>query len=121
MFFQVAPADFLRHQGGKDLLEKVESLSAKVALHRAELSKNGGVANTLSRTEETASTFSDSEERGLLRPSSKGGKKPEQDGGKKPSNNEATLQIEIEPGMMSIRAKEAMSRDRRVNPEFTEG
>ncbi len=70
--------------------------------------------STLSRcTEETASTFSDSEEdKGLL-------------GNRQPMQTEegagvarTTLEIEIEQGLMSLRGDATEERDRRINPEF---
>ena len=113
---QVAPHDFSRFQGGQDLLDQVSSLSAKVALHKAELARGGAEPSTMSRTEETASTFSDSEERGLLRPKQQqqlAQKQQQQELSSPHRNEETTLKINIEPNMFSLKGAGAA----RVEPE----
>ncbi len=172
----MAPHDFTRYPGGKELLESVASLTAKVDRHRAEVTRaaaaaaagngtvgcggvcgggdgggdgggggggagtlGGGFAggdSTLSRcTEETASTFSDSEEgKGLLgqrqqqqqqeREQQQERQQQQQQQQQESPESEAversTLEIEIEPGVMSLRGKAAADRDRRINPEFAD-
>lgn len=70
---EILPHDLCMYKGGKELLADISSLSAKVDLFKAEQKQqqataaNGGVNNTLGRTEDS-SVFSDSEEKGLLRP-----------------------------------------------------
>ena len=93
----------------------MSSLSAKVALHRAELARGGAEPSTMSRTEETASTFSDSEERGLLRPKQQQQQKQllQQQQQLPQRNEENALKITIEPHMFSLKG----GSSKRVEPE----
>lgn len=66
------------------------------------------ISRTTADTVDAASAFSDSEDRGLLRPrSSSKSKKPD-----------AKLDLEIEQGVLSLRDNEMLDRDRAVDPEF---
>ena len=123
-------------QGGKELLDLISSLAAKVDLHKAEqkqlasLAANGGssgvaadlnagstISRTTADTADAASAFSDSEDRGLLRPRSSSRSKKQQQP-PPPAATEAKLDLEIEQGVLSLRDSEILSRDRSVNPEF---
>ena len=111
---QIAPQSLTSFHGGKELIEAIDNLTAKVDLHKAELKAaeaNGGA--TLSRTSDA---FSDSEERGLLRAKAAAGSDSEAPPIVK--KKEKPLEIDLEPGVMSLRGKEADERDRKVNPEF---
>ncbi len=116
------------------MLESIDALTAKVDRHKAEVARlaaSGGAASTLTGggglksvaadstlsrcTEETASTFSDSEEgKGLLRQQQK------KAGGEAAAVERSTLEIEIEPNVASLRSSEAVvgGRDRRIHPEL---
>lgn len=138
---QVLPEGF-QMSGGKEMLETVAILNAKADRHRAEVKAAAagqaqGADSTISRNE--YSGFSDSEDsKRLLRPK----KRQPQENGSAASHKEgaqnggvetgkqangsvaypvlppADLDIEIEPGMLSLGSEEAQNRDRRVNPEF---
>ena len=108
------------------MLDDVHKLTALVERHRAEqraaLAAGGGgngtlttaaAGSTLSRTEETVSSMSDSEERGLLSPKRKSSDSS-------PMHNASPqLQIDIEPSILILRGEEALRRDRSVNQEFS--
>eukprot|EP00095_Tigriopus_kingsejongensis_P001271 maker-scaffold149_size310270-snap-gene-2.21 protein:Tk01271 transcript:maker-scaffold149_size310270-snap-gene-2.21-mRNA-1 annotation:"hypothetical protein L798_06975" len=124
---QVVAQDFEKFPGGRELLENISNLTAKADRHKAEqkastsASLNGGVASsTLSRITEF-STFSDSEERGLLRPKKADGsqtnKSPTPDSKVAEETPEA-LKIEIEPQMFSLKDTNAPNRNQATDPEF---
>jgi hypothetical protein len=96
------------YKGGKELLESINSLTAKVELLKAELAhekSGGGAASTLSRM------IDDLEIKQLLRPDSK--KKV----GKSVSNGSG-LKIELESNLYSIKNPDFETRDKDVHPEF---
>ncbi len=150
IYLKVAPQDFLRHAGGKELLTAVDSLSGLVAHHKATMaeveakgqllqqqqeqsqqpqSSSGGIfyhsltsntgSSTLSRTEETTSILSDSEDRSLLRASgSSNDDADESKVGKMKKKSGPTLEVEMEPSVLSLRGAAAAVRDRSIHPEF---
>ena len=70
------------------------------------------LSSRIADTTDAASAFSDSEDRGLLRPrSSSRSKKPL-------PVSEAKLDLEIEQGALSLRDSDILNRDRSINPEF---
>ncbi|TRY71532.1 hypothetical protein TCAL_09049 [Tigriopus californicus] len=116
---QVVPQDIEKFPGGREMLENISNLAAKADRHKAELKaatsatlNGGGAGSTLSRTTEF-STFSDSEERGLLRSQKAADAKPDRH-----RVEEEPIKIEIEPHMFSLRGESAPKRDQAVDPEF---
>ena len=117
-------------QGGKELLDQIASLTSKVDLHKAEQRQlaaanndpagGGKAGSTISRTTvdggDGASAFSDSEDRGLLRPKSSSSSRKKSSGGG--GGDGAKLDLEIEQGVLSLRDSDLLNRDRSVNPEF---
>jgi len=122
--------------GGKEMLDVVGILNAKADRHRAEVKAAAAAGNahcaadsTISRNE--YSGFSDSEDsRRLLRPKKRqppanssakdevGGEGKAANGSAYPVLPPSDVDIEIEPGMLSLGSAEAEKRDRRINPEF---
>ena len=138
--FQVHPEGF-QLSGGKEMLETVGILNAKADRHRAEVKAAAagqaqGADSTISRNE--YSGFSDAEDsKRLLRPKKRQPPPPANgsalppasvQNGSTPAGKEVNgsagypalpaTDIEIEPGMLSLRSDEAQNRDRGVNPEF---
>ena len=134
---QVVSGEFAHFRGGKEILDNVESLRAKVELHLAEVAKaeangshagtntgpGGGTGSTLSRGDESQT---DSEERGLLRSSAERKRSVTAAQVKERAiaagmKSESRLNIELEPNILSLRDDDVVAgRDKTIHPEFSD-
>ena len=103
------PHNLSQYRGGKELLDQVANLTAKVDLAKAELAhEKSGAGSTLSRM------FDEIEKKQLLRPDSRK-KAPKSDGS---SPNPNGLKIDLESNLFSIKDPDFETRDKNVHPEF---
>ena len=103
------PHNLSQYRGGKELLDQVANLTAKVDLAKAELAhEKSGAGSTLSRM------FDEIEKKQLLRPDSRK-KGPKSDGS---SPNPNGLKIDLESNLFSIKDPDFETRDKSVHPEF---
>jgi len=109
--FQILPHNMSQYRGGKELLDQVANLTAKVELAKAELAhEKSGAGSTLSRM------FDEIEKKQLLRPDSR--KKGPKPGGSGSGSNPNGLKIDLESNLYSIKDPEFETRDKTVHPEF---